>query len=60
MKRIGMIRGLDNLGRLVIPKEMRKMFRLEKEVEMVITEEGILLRSPKYVLVERKIKKQAD
>ena len=60
MKRIGMIRELDNLGRLVIPKEMRKMFRLEKEVEMVITEEGILLRSPKYVLVERKIKKQAD
>ena len=50
--RVGIIREFDNLGRLVIPKEMRVLFNFEKEVEIVVTEEGVLLRNPKYKLVE--------
>lgn len=51
-KQIGIIKEIDNLGRLVIPKEMRELFGLEKSVEVVITENGILVRNPKYVLTE--------
>lgn len=53
-KKIGIIREIDNLGRLVIPKEMRNLFNFEKAVEIVVTEEGVLLRNPKYKLVEVK------
>ena len=53
-KKVGIIREIDNLGRLVIPKEMRNLFNFEKEVEIVVTEEGVLLRNPKYKLVEVK------
>ena len=44
---------IDSLGRLVIPKEMRELFSLQKEVELVICEEGILIRNPKYQLTKR-------
>ena len=49
----GMLRDLDPLERVCIPKEMRKMFHLENEVEVIVTEEGVLVRNPKYVLIER-------
>ena len=50
--KIGVIREFDKLGRLVIPKEMRVLFNFEKEVEIVVTEDGALLRNPKYKLVK--------
>ena len=50
---MGVIKELDNLGRLVIPKEMREMFKLEKEVEVVVTAEGVLVRNPEYILVKK-------
>ena len=50
--KIGIIREFDNLGRLVIPKEMRVLFNFKKEVEIVVTENGVLLRNPKYKLVK--------
>ena len=50
--KVGIIRELDNLGRLVIPKEMRTLFKFEKEVEIVVTENGVLLRNPEYKLVK--------
>lgn len=50
--KIGIIREFDNLGRLVIPKEMRTLFNFNKAVEIVVTEDGVLLRNPKYKLVE--------
>ena len=52
-KKIGVLKEIDNLGRLVIPKEMREMFKLEKTVEVVVTKEGILIRNPKYTLIEK-------
>lgn len=50
---MGIIKELDNLGRLVIPKEMREMFKFEKAVEVVVTTEGVLVRNPEYILVKK-------
>ena len=50
---VGVVKEIDGLGRLVVPKEMRSMFHIDKAVELVLTEEGILLRSPIYKLVKR-------
>lgn len=52
MKNIGIIRNVDREGRLVIPKEMRDSFGLNKEVEIIPTTEGVLIRNPKYKMVE--------
>lgn len=57
--KIGITKEIDGLGRLVIPKEMREMFQLDKNVELIVTKEGILLRNPKYELIE-KIKVEGD
>ena len=50
--KIGVIREFDGLGRLVVPKEMRMLFNFKKEVEIVVTEDGVLLRNPAYKLVK--------
>ena len=54
MKRIviGIERDIDKLGRLVIPKEYRRAYGLEKTVEIIPTEEGVLIRSKRYKVVE--------
>lgn len=44
---------IDKLGRICIPKEMRKLFNLENEVELQITNEGILVKNPEYILVKK-------
>ncbi len=54
MELLGIIKEFDKLGRIVIPKEMRNALKLNKQVEIIITNEGILLRSPEYILVKRK------
>ncbi len=54
MEQVGIIKEIDNLGRLVIPKEMRDLFGFGKSVEVVVTNEGVLIRNPKYMLVEKK------
>ena len=54
MEKPGINKEIDSLGRLVIPKEMRSLFKMETEVELIVTEEGILVRNPKYKLVEIK------
>ena len=43
---IGIIRRFDDLGRIVIPKEIRRKFKINvgEPVEICITEEGILLK----------------
>lgn len=51
MKIIGVFKSFDNLGRLVIPKELRDRYGLEKAVEVVATENGILIRNPEYILI---------
>ena len=53
MKFIGVFKEIDKLGRLVIPKEMRELFHLEGEVEVIGTDAGVLIRNPKYEIVEK-------
>lgn len=48
---VGIIKEIDKLGRIVIPKEYRDRYGLFENVEMVATENGITLRNPKYKLV---------
>ena len=47
---IGIIKDFDKLGRIVIPKELRERFALDKNVEILATPNGILIRNPEYVL----------
>ena len=53
MENVGVKKEIDKLGRICVPKEMRKLFNLENEVELQITTEGILLKNPKYILVKK-------
>lgn len=48
MTQIGIVRKVDSLGRVTLPKELRRVFKLDKDdrVEILATEEGILLRVP--------------
>ena len=56
MDKIGVIKQIDNLGRIQIPMEIRKRIGLLCEVELIITKEGLLIKNPEYELV----KKQSD
>jgi len=49
---VGVKKEIDSLGRLVVPKEMRALFNLNCEVELVVTKFGVLVRNPEYKLVE--------
>ena len=53
-KTIDIIKEIDRLGRIVIPKEYRERLNLTNEVEIVLTKEGVLIKNPKYVLVKKK------
>ncbi len=59
--RIGITRRLDHLGRIVIPKELRKTYKLcdRDIVEIIGTEEGILLRVPQ-IEINRKNKENGN
>ena len=50
----GIIKEIDNLGRIVIPKDYRDRLMLDKNVEVVLSPDGVLIRNPKYKLVELK------
>lgn len=52
MNNPGVIKEIDRLGRLVIPKSMRKRYNLEDRVEIIATEDGVLVRNPKYKLID--------
>lgn len=49
---VGITKEFDNLWRLVIPKEIRDLYKLDKEVEIVTTPDGILIRNPEYRLIK--------
>ena len=55
--RVGIVKELDKLGRIVIPKEFRDRLGIDKEVEIIVTENGILIRNPEYILVKKEEKK---
>ena len=43
---VGVIRSLDNLGRVVIPSEFREMLGMcdKQDVEIFLTNDGVLVR----------------
>ena len=51
-ERIGIVKEIDELGRLHIPKEIRKRLGLGKEVELVVTQDGLLIRNDEYKLIK--------
>jgi len=52
-KNIGVIKDIDKLGRIVIPKEFRERLKLENRVEVLLTENGVLIRNSEYMLVKK-------
>ena len=55
MKQIGIEKEIDNAGRILIPKNIRKSlgFELNQQIEMIITSEGLLLRAPQCSIVKK-------
>ena len=58
MEKIGIVKEIDKLGRIVIPKEFRQRYNLGDNVEIIACEEGVLLRNSEYMLVKRDTKKE--
>ncbi len=52
-KAVGIVKEIDKLGRIVIPKEYRDRLNIKTEVEILMTENGVLLRNPEYILVKK-------
>ena len=48
---VGVIKEIDKLGRIVIPKEMRDRHGFKTKVEVVLTKEGVLLRNSEFELI---------
>ena len=53
MEQVGITKEIDKLGRICIPKEMRKLFKMESEVALVVTKDGILIKNTDYILVKK-------
>ena len=49
---VGVIKEIDRLGRIVIPKDYRERMFLDDKVEVVLTKDGVLIRNPEYTLVK--------
>ena len=49
---VGIIKEIDKLGRIVIPKEMRERLNLDTKVEVLLTDQGVLIRNSEYTLVK--------
>ena len=52
MNHIGIIKKIDSMGRIIVPKTLRNRYLLDKKIEMVATEEGVLIRNPEYKIVK--------
>ena len=52
----GIHKKIDSLGRIVLPKEIRDTYQLSNgdTVEIVPTENGILIKKPGYKLICRR------
>ena len=54
MKETGIIRGLDNMGRVVIPKEIRKFIDVREgvdEFEIYMQDDSIILKKHKVACI---------
>ena len=48
MKSIGIVRKIDDLGRIVIPKEVRRMFQIDNDDSIEIFTDGDMIIFKKY------------
>ncbi len=48
MKSTGILRGLDNLGRIVLPKELRSSLKLDSDAKLEIFVDGDTILLKKY------------
>lgn len=46
MNDIGILKRIDHLGRIVIPKDIRDRYDLNGEVEIVMSKDGVLIKPP--------------
>jgi len=53
---VGITRRIDEMGRITIPSEIRRIFSIEKYdmVEIIGTSEGILIRVPDIEIVKKR------
>jgi len=51
---IGVEKRLDDLGRVVIPKELREFYHFDEKVTLIETENGLLITNPQYIMVKIK------
>ena len=57
MEQIGIVKEIDRLGRICIPKDIRNLFLLIIDVQLIITPDGLLIRNTEYVLVKKDLLK---
>ncbi|MBR5152354.1 MAG: AbrB/MazE/SpoVT family DNA-binding domain-containing protein [Clostridia bacterium] len=52
--RVGIIRKIDKLGRVTLPKEYRDFYHMNENelVAVVDTPDGLLITNPKYKVIE--------
>ena len=55
-------RCVDNLGRIVLPKDMRRCFDFKSGdlLELIATDEGILIKKPRKKKMTRNEKEKSD
>lgn len=58
MKELGVVRKIDSLGRLVIPKEMRKVLHIDigTPIEFYVDGDGIMLKKHEPDNISEKVK----
>ena len=59
-KKVGVIKEIDSLGRIVIPKDFRNRLMLEKQVEVVLTTDGVLIRNSEFELTRKENNQEED
>ena len=53
MEKVGVLKDVDKLGRIVIPKELRERYGFCERVELIALKEGILICNQSYELTKR-------
>ena len=52
MNEVGIGKEIDGLGRIYLPRSLRKLYNLKKNATLVATPYGILIKNPSYILVK--------
>ncbi|MBR5253380.1 MAG: hypothetical protein IKV39_05840 [Clostridia bacterium] len=58
MADVGVIKEVDKLGRILIPKELRDRYGINEKIEIVALREGVLIKNHEYVPVKKQPNKK--